>query len=275
MTILLLPWESHTWKDCLYIDLGPMLQSSHGAVGYLKPQLNGIATHSDVIMGTTASQFTSLTIVYSAVYSGTVQSKHQSSASLAFVWGIHRWLVNSPHKWPVTLKMFSFDDLIMHWGANILLPGFAINLWQNWLKRQPYLYDPTQYLYMIIIPTVNEVEGCILVSLCPSINPLVPPSVRLSVDQIVCSVSSTILAGSISYLHILSLNFRRCIVCLFFYSKLEFLLNIFNSCLSTSCSDLLCMWDIWGFLLVLFHIWYGNSLCGEDVSLITLVTVPH
>ena len=41
------------------------------------------------------------------------QRKYQSSASLAFVWGVHRWPVNSPHKWPVTRKMFSFDDVIM------------------------------------------------------------------------------------------------------------------------------------------------------------------
>ena len=37
----------------------------------------------------------------------------QSSASLAFVRGIHRWPVNSPHKWPVTRKMLPFDDAIM------------------------------------------------------------------------------------------------------------------------------------------------------------------
>ena len=49
-------------------------------------------------MSTMASQITSLTIVYSTVYSGSDQRKHQSSASLAFVWAIHRWLVNSPHK---------------------------------------------------------------------------------------------------------------------------------------------------------------------------------
>ena len=39
--------------------------------------------------------------------------KHQSSASLSFVRGIHRWSVNSPHKGPVTRKMFPFDDVIM------------------------------------------------------------------------------------------------------------------------------------------------------------------
>ena len=59
------------------------------------------------------SQITSFTIVYSTVYSCTDQRKHQSSASLAFVRGIHQWTVNSPHKWPVTRKMFPFDDVIM------------------------------------------------------------------------------------------------------------------------------------------------------------------
>ena len=69
--------------------------------------------YCDVIMATIASQITSLNIVYSTVYSGADQRKHQSSASLAFVRGIHRWPVNSPHKWPVTRKMFPFDDVIM------------------------------------------------------------------------------------------------------------------------------------------------------------------
>ena len=64
-------------------------------------------------MGTVAFQITSLTIVYSRVYSDADQRKHQSSASLAFVWGIHRRPVNSPHKWPVTRKMFPFDDVII------------------------------------------------------------------------------------------------------------------------------------------------------------------
>ena len=72
-----------------------------------------ISHYHDVIMGAMASQITSLTLVYSTVYSGTDKSKHQSSASLAFVWGIHRRPVNSPHKWPVTRKMFPFDDVIM------------------------------------------------------------------------------------------------------------------------------------------------------------------
>ena len=64
-------------------------------------------------MGAMASQITSLTIVYSTVYSATDQRKHQSPASLAFVNGIHQWPVNFPHKGLVTRKMFPFDDVIM------------------------------------------------------------------------------------------------------------------------------------------------------------------
>ena len=51
--------------------------------------------------------------VYSTVYSRWRSKKYQSSASLAFVWGIHRGSVNSPHKGPVTRKRFPFDDVIM------------------------------------------------------------------------------------------------------------------------------------------------------------------
>ena len=69
--------------------------------------------YNNVIVSTIASQLTSLTIVYSAVYSDADQRRHQSSASLAFGRGIHRGPVNSPHKWPITLKMFPFDDVIM------------------------------------------------------------------------------------------------------------------------------------------------------------------
>ena len=64
-------------------------------------------------MGTIASPITSLTIVYSTVYSDADQRKYQSSASLAFVQGIHRGPVISPYKWPITQKMFPLDDVIM------------------------------------------------------------------------------------------------------------------------------------------------------------------
>ena len=67
----------------------------------------------DVIMGLMASLVTSVLVVGSTVCSSADQRKHQSSASLAFVSGIHRSPVDSPHKGPVTWKMLSFDDVIM------------------------------------------------------------------------------------------------------------------------------------------------------------------
>ena len=75
---------------------------------------NWLSHYTDVTMSPMASQITSLGIVYSTVYSGADQRKHQSSASLTFVRRIHRGPVNSPHKRPVTRKMFPFDDVIMY-----------------------------------------------------------------------------------------------------------------------------------------------------------------
>ena len=85
---------------------------------FVNKGLNGTETtesyhYYDVIMGAIVCPITSLAIVYYTVYSDADQRKHQSSASLAFVRGIHRGPVNSPHKCPVTRKIFPFDDVIM------------------------------------------------------------------------------------------------------------------------------------------------------------------
>ena len=80
-----------------------------------------------VIMTTMASQIANLTVVYSAVYSDVDQRKHQSSASLAFVRGIHRRPVNSPHIWPVTRKMFPFDDVIMYRPTSHVFKHVSLN----------------------------------------------------------------------------------------------------------------------------------------------------
>ena len=73
------------------------------------------AQYSDVIMSAMASQITGVSIVCWVVCSRADQSKHQSFTSLAFVRGIHRWPVDSPHKGPVTRGMFLFDDVIMNY----------------------------------------------------------------------------------------------------------------------------------------------------------------
>ena len=61
-------------------------------------------------MNPMAYLITSLMFIYSTVYSGPDKRKYQSSTSLAFVRGIHRLPVNSPHKGPVTGKMVPFDE---------------------------------------------------------------------------------------------------------------------------------------------------------------------
>ena len=72
-----------------------------------------LMNYNDVIWGAMVSQVTSLMLFYSTVYSRRRSKKHKSSASLAFVRGIHRWPVNSPHKGPLTRKKFPFDDVII------------------------------------------------------------------------------------------------------------------------------------------------------------------
>ena len=87
--------------------------------------------YNDVIISAMASQITSITIVYSIVYLDADQRKHQSSASLAFVRGIHRWPVNSPHNWPVTRKMFPFDNVIMDLQTTRCTIGTVVSLFTS------------------------------------------------------------------------------------------------------------------------------------------------
>ena len=75
--------------------------------------------YSDVIMGSMTSQITNLTIVYSAIYSGADQRKHQKLCVTGLCVGNSPGQVNSPHKWPVTRKMFPFDDVIMYVQINL------------------------------------------------------------------------------------------------------------------------------------------------------------
>ena len=95
--------------------------------------LNSDTNHyTDNIMSTIASQITSLMIVYSTVYSHTDQRKYQSSASLAFVRGIHRRPMHSPHKWPVNRKKFPFDDVIMIQSQIRHIPSANLQPHENW-----------------------------------------------------------------------------------------------------------------------------------------------
>ena len=136
-----------TLKQC-----NPIPSINHLQHGWI-PRLDLVAIlnshYNDVIMSTLASQITSLPIVYSVVYLRRKSKKHQSSASLAFVMGIHRWSVNSPHKGPVTRKMFPFDDVIMlagipHsltvCGVRFILCGRVVSTQQVWQQYQAVQY---------------------------------------------------------------------------------------------------------------------------------------
>ena len=96
-------------------------------------------------MGAVGSQITSLTIVYSTVYSGIDERKHLNFASLAFVRGIYRRPVNSPHKWPVTRKMFPFDDVIVQMLLLLLLSLQLLFLINSW-----FLYPQLLYMKSVI-----------------------------------------------------------------------------------------------------------------------------
>ena len=78
------------------------------------PKYQRVLHYNDVIMSAMVSQITSLAILYSSMYSSADQRKHQSSASLAFVRGIHRWPVNSPHKGPSINLWFVWSYLIRY-----------------------------------------------------------------------------------------------------------------------------------------------------------------
>ena len=132
--------------------------------------------YNDVIMGAVTSQITSLTIIYSTVDSDVDQRKHQSSVSLAFVRGIRRGPVNSPHKWPVTRKMFPFDDVIM---AMIILHchslckkclTYRIHLYNHFLEYNApknytwriYMFASIKYTCIVIL--VNQIPQGMITS---------------------------------------------------------------------------------------------------------------
>ena len=151
-----LPELKATWHTFYIPFKYPLVNPSSGNEAFVAK-----IHYIDVIMGAMASQNTSLTIVYSTVYSDADQRKHQSSASLAFLRGIHRWPVNSPHKWPVT----SVENVSISWRhhvVNVLLsvtglgsPGGNLNVefCIFGLNQQIPLYHLTQFTWTCFIHT--------------------------------------------------------------------------------------------------------------------------
>ena len=95
-----------------------------------------ISHYSDVIMSGMASQINSVSIVYSTVCSGADQRKHQSSASLAFVRGIHRWQrTSNAENVSIWWRRYAFNvdsDHIDDFSAR--LHALAMEILRYWTK---------------------------------------------------------------------------------------------------------------------------------------------
>ena len=130
------------------------------------PASYGVFHYDDVIMTMLASQITSLMVVYSIVYSVVNQRKHQSSASLAFVREIHRGPVNFPHKWPVTRKMFPFDDVIMSCEYFVMIMRYRECTLYQWR-----LLETTRYREYcnITLASLHNQAALVALSCTPSV----------------------------------------------------------------------------------------------------------
>ena len=131
--------------------------------------------YDDVIMTTLASQITSLTVVYSIAYSGVDQRKHQSSASLAFVRGIHRdrWIPRTKGQqcgkcfhlmtswWNPIYMFYRFTWVYFHF------PGIY------YVNRKIWVYSQAKFNYEIYIPPQQQLLNlnsycCITLASVPS-----------------------------------------------------------------------------------------------------------
>ena len=81
-----------------------------------------------------------VSIVCSTVCSSAKQRKYQSSASLAFVWWIHRWPVDSPHKRPAIWEKFPFDDVII---------TYPLDLWKSHNSLLHHFIENKLFSYMM------------------------------------------------------------------------------------------------------------------------------
>ena len=137
--------------------------------------------YNDVIMTTIASQITSLAVVYSTVYSDADKKKPSKLHVTGLCVGNSPWPVNSPHKGPVTRKMFPIDDVIMfHWigfacvcvssQRYIMINGVA-----SWTYRTtyawkiPYMLGNLLYDQSLKLGNSPKATGILLVNLSISI----------------------------------------------------------------------------------------------------------
>ena len=153
--VLTLSPEGQLFKSLIYNQLMKSIYPLFGKMCSRIPTFH----QNGVNMGAIGCQITSLTIVYSTVYSNADRRKHQSYASPASVRGIHRWPVNSPHKWPVTRKMFPFDDVIM-WNDVSIFVGWHLHIpINNWTPNKKNTMIP---FILEICKPIRSLHGILL-----------------------------------------------------------------------------------------------------------------
>ena len=123
---------------------------SQSPVNVIKQWVSILCHYTDVIMSAMVSQITCVSIIWSIICSGADERKHPSSASLAFVREIHWWPMDSPHKGPVTRKMYPFGNVIMVlfqiWW--ILKYGFSWRIFVN-LENAAEMVSPVTFITVV------------------------------------------------------------------------------------------------------------------------------
>ena len=109
--------------------------------------------YGDVVMGAIASQITSLTIVYPTVYSDADQRKHQSSASLAFVWEFTDVIIISHKIGDICNHLNICIGTIMQAHVTKFLIGCGSR--SQWISRKP-LHNIYAYWYQLFSNNTNK-----------------------------------------------------------------------------------------------------------------------
>ena len=127
----LIPWmlKANMPMTMWFLDIAHYADASRWSQSVL-----GDVHYHDVIMGTIASQITNLTVVYSTVYSDADQRKHQSSASLAFVWEIHR------DRWIPAQRASYAENVSIWWRHHVsTIQLLCVAHWNVWRHLQSFL----------------------------------------------------------------------------------------------------------------------------------------
>ena len=98
-------------------------------------------------MGAMASQITSLMIVYSTVYSDTDQRKHQTFASLVFVWRIHRWPAEFPEH-----RASNAENVFIWWRHHENVKCFFILLFTTTKKVRGRGHSSSGIVHLRAVP---------------------------------------------------------------------------------------------------------------------------